>query len=481
MLLKHLIKNSKLLIHTDVDLDGIGSCKILTEWLRQQHHFFNTEFYINQERVHGINQQYVDFFNEVAAHLGHENALVIILDSSSNETELLKQIQCDVIVIDHHKMQTAETYGVHPNATEWVTLNYISDSNLAISESLSAGMETFEFLRWVDEGNGAYAETPMADNGVYQWAVATLFSDNMDNDKLRNIYWINKSSTSTYKEPSLNTMLQRLGRNDLFLSKSNIGYTLAPAFNRAIRAGASGEALWYALNDPNNIGNLIRFKAYQDQCTANFEVGAYEFDRYTIKDLTNTGISGNYAGLIATKLLDKYSKTSVVYHREGDLLIGSFRGKSDEIDYCKLLGELGFYAQGHPQAFGFKVPAKYMQAVMDRLVSHETGNDIPYLSYGGNWQTKHRIESLSDFRNKGMFWRLGIINSYLSSDINIVAPSNVLNYLSSNTSRTYFTYGIKEEDDTFSFTSFQELKSGMCYLYVENQDKLKTYAKNKWR
>lgn len=468
ILLHHLKSKSDIDIHTDVDLDGAGSAKILTEWIRQKYHCLNTRFFINKERVHGISARHVEYFNQI------QSKLVIILDSSSNEIELLSQMYGDVIVLDHHKLQVAETTGKTKTGT-WVVVNYMNpDNNYKERVSLSAGMEVYEFLRKIDAKDGT---TLLEDKALYQWAVATLFSDHINNDNLRNIYWINKAFTNLYKEPSIKIIFEQLGRQDIYLSKSNIGYTLAPAFNRAVRAGASSEALDYILNNPTQITNLTKYKEVQDSITANFEVGAYDFERYIIKDITYTNVHPNYAGLIATKLLDKYSKTTVVFRNDNGLLCGSFRGKSETFDYCECIANMGFFASGHPNAFGFKIPCNYMQSVMETVVSHELAEESPYLVYGDTQIGKHNIESLSALRESGNLWKLGVVNSFLTTDVNIVAPSYILKYVRSNNKGTCYTYEI----EGLEFTAFQLIVTGQCLLYVEYQDSLKLYVKNKWR
>ena len=107
MLNKHIRNNSTIMLHTDVDVDGIGSTYILNKVIKNQ---CNSIIYsiINKDKVHGIQQKHVDFIKS-RPDLGI--GLIIISDSSSNEIDIIKQFNCDVLVIDHHEILHNDTYG----------------------------------------------------------------------------------------------------------------------------------------------------------------------------------------------------------------------------------------------------------------------------------------------------------------------------------------------------------------------------------
>ena len=87
------------------------------------------------------------------------------------------------------------------------------------------------------------------------------------------------------------------------LDKSFIAYELAPTINRAIRDDASGKVLDVILNRPKDIGELEKHREQQDliiqRCVPKGKV--YE-GSYIMKDITLTGISRNYCGVIAARL-----------------------------------------------------------------------------------------------------------------------------------------------------------------------------------
>lgn len=473
MLLKHIRNNSHIRIHTDVDVDGVASCKIMTDWLRYKYHYRNLSFRINSDKVHGINQGHVDEVNRDNVQL------FIVLDSSCNEIELMKQCNCDVLVIDHHKIQIPyEEMAGKTMGGERVVINYMCNAQQYEQNSLSAGMEVYEFLRCIDENEGLQGrESVLEERALYQWAVASLFTDIMDNDNERNLYWIYRAFTMTYKEPSLGAILSCLGREDSMLSKSNINYSLAPAINRTIRAGEGAMALDYVLNRPNKFYELEQFRAWQQHMTSGCELGAFEYPNFIVRNITGSDVHPNYAGLIATKLLDKYSKTTAVFREENGLLIGSFRGKSSHFDYCEEIRRLGFWAEGHESAFGFRIPAQYMEALMTHLCQMDNVPYKDYLVYGNQLVGQYRVTDFNQFKGSGRLTELGIINSYLTKDTNIIVPTNCLRYVESNTKGTYHKYNL----DGVQIGGFTPISAGLSNIYVEFQDTLRLYVKDKWR
>jgi hypothetical protein len=319
----------------------------------------------------------------------------------------------------------------------------------------------------------------LSDLKLYQWAVITLYTDYMNNDNLRNIYYIQKSRSDVCKESGLAQMFESVNCTSMTLNKSDIGFTLSPLFNRAIRAGQSGEALVLALSQPKQVVELQKYREVQDAQTKDFDVGAIVADKYVTKDITNTSTHPNYAGLVAMKLLDKYSCTAIVYREIGDGLVGgSFRGASEQVDYRRILKSMGYYAEGHKTAFGFKFPKDKIDEIMSMLVSYEKhGLTKDYITAGYvGIKGVHHIDNILDFQQHGYLWKLGLINSMMATNINIVVSTSELDYVSVNSKHTFYTYtfyGIE-------LRAFEEIVTPQAYIYVEFQDTLRVYVKNKW-
>lgn len=486
MLYNHIVRGSKILIHTDVDMDGIGSCYILRNWLKQVSPSSCVECVINVEKKHGVSFHEINYFNSYTGNDGKNFDLVIILDSATNDIDYIRNINCDCLVIDHHEISISENNLCGSTVKgNYVIINSMSPNGFYEGgDCMSAGLTVYEFLRYFQ--SLANMSDVLYNGKYYQWAVITLFTDFINNDNLRNIYYIQTTRNDSEKEPGLSQMLSSLGCNAFNLNKSDIGFTLAPTFNRAIRSGNSQEALNFSLFLPNQISYLKKYKDIQDNKVKDFELGSEVrgngLNKYVIKDITELSrvdyTYPNYAGLMAMKLLDKYSATSIVYRDIGDGYVsGSFRGLSESVDYRKLIVDMGYYAAGHKTAFGFKFPKDKIDEIMTSLVSYEKGGLTKnYLTAGYvGIKGKHHIDDMTDFMKHGMLWKLGSINSMMASNINIIINSAELEYKSVNDKKTFFIYKFYGVE----LKAFEEIRTPEALIYVEYQDNLRLYVKNK--
>lgn len=472
LLYKHLMKNSNIGIHTDVDMDGVGSCYILRNWLLSQFTHLQLPYYINGLKIHGMTEDYIEKLNS------QNLDLLIILDSSTNDINLLKNLNCDCLVIDHHEILITKEEMLGETASgRYVVVNSMASNDGYYSgcDTMSAGLTVYEFLRYFQY---MYHLPDNLDSlKLYQWAVITLFTDYMNNDNLRNIYYIQKVKSDTNKEPGLAQMLESVSCYSYNLSKSDIGFTLGPLFNRAIRAGYSGLALSIALTNPKKAVDLQYFRSIQDEMTKDYADGAVVHDKYVTKCLTDKSYA-NYAGLIAMKLLDKYSKTAIVYSDLGNGYVGgSFRGFSEQVDYRKILYDKGYFAQGHKSAFGFKLPKDKVDEIMLDLVSNENTISRDYLTAGSCIiKGVHHIDDILDFQRNQYLWYLGNINSYMATNLNIIISTAELEYISVNNAHTCYTY----EFNGIKLIAFEQITTPQAYIYIEYQDGLRMYVKNRY-
>lgn len=475
ILKKHLNNKSRIAIHTDVDMDGIGSCYICRNWMLNISTGWRIDSYINSCKVHGVDDSCIDYFNKN----GYD--LVIILDSSTNHIDSICKLNCDCIVLDHHDISVPfDRLQGNTIGGEYCVINSMRDNGDSYKgcDTMSAGLALYEYLRYLQIEWGLPELTKQL--RYYQWAVITLFTDHINNDTLRNIYYIQTTRTDGVLEPGLMQMLNSVNCYPAYLNKSDIGFTLAPLFNRAIRAGYSGYALTLALTQPKQVSSLSIYREVQDQQTKDFDVGANISEYgYVTKDITSTITHPNYAGLVAMKLLDKYSATAIVYREIGNGMVGgSFRGAYEDVNYRGILKDMGLYAEGHKAAFGFKFPKDKIHEIMQKLVSYEKRGSIEDYITAGYIQKrgKHHIDDIQDFQRQQYLWKLGYANSILTNNINITVQTSELEYVKVNSKHTFYIYTF----NGIELTAFELIETPQAYIYVELQDRLKLYVKNKY-
>jgi single-stranded DNA-specific DHH superfamily exonuclease len=452
----HFTRNSRICFHTDVDVDGIGTTYIIkkaAENLGSTNHLL----LINKDKVHGIQQKHANYFNT-----NNIIDLMIITDSSSNEIDIIKQFNCDVICIDHHELLHNDLYGkCNDGVHEYIiTNNTIANSNQEednlwlrsrnISafnnledykgdDDMSCGVVVYELLRLYCE---CFANPKLLENlRLNQWAGVTLITDVINTLNERNQWYLNSTVFSKDTETSLSIMMHNINKFKATLDKTYIGYTFAPLINKAIRAGASNEALSTLINKPSEISQLNKYAELQKEAidkvanivTINETTGQQILNprKFTqpsiLLDIGQFGVSPNYSGVIASRLGGDNHKDAAVYIVDNGLCRGSFRGKYKEVNYRKYFADYNddIYAQGHPGAFGFRLKYEELEHLMNNIDNIEPiGEQKPWLTAGNMNKEEYGIYHINDideFKRQGYLWRIAIGNSKVTSsdEINI--------------------------------------------------------------
>lgn len=494
MLHKHITGDKPIAGHGDVDIDGIGSTYILYKFLLSQGALSRAGFLINREKDHGVSQRHVDYFAK------SNTGLLIILDSGTNDIDYIKQMNCDVLVVDHHEVLHNELSGKTVGG-EYVIVNNMIDNldvgainefisnNLGgakeyvkpyyVEERMSGGLVLYELLRLYQL---AYNTSDILETAMlYQWVGITLLTDVVPLSNSRNQYYMEKTVHSLDIEPSLKIIMNELNPWAKYLSKSFINFTLAPMLNRAIRAGESAMALDIILNRPHDIRKLEIFKDSQKAVMDSYLDNTELYDTYVVKDITNTGISKSYCGVLATRLCEETNKNAAVYLVIDGIAEGSFRGRLADVDYRKFFEDYreGIYAQGHKTAFGFKVKVNELKQILEQLPTIESSVDTrPYVTMGDDIplheRGKYHISDIDEFKRQGLLWQLAVANSKLSSEesISIVALSRNLQFIEQKGSAyKYRIFGL-------TCISFETINTKFVEIYIEYSGDVNIYVRN---
>lgn len=492
LLHRHLVSASKIAVHCDVDMDGLGSGYIVKRFISSLTPT-NQIYFINKEKEHGIQLKHCEFFSK------NPIDLLIILDSSSNEIETVRKFNCDVIIVDHHEVTQSNTWGYTDDGHLFILVNNTLDNSdtsvlsnwmklnnpnsvekiepYNADNRMSCGLVIYELLRLYQE---AYLTGPILENMMlYQWVGVTLITDAIPLLSDRNQWYMEKTVHSTYTEQTLMAITKSLNEYATGLSKSLIGYTIAPTFNRAIRAGATSDVLNIIMDYPNYANTLQKYRELQDWAVSEGIKDIDEYDSFILKDLTGTGIKASYTGVIAGKLCDEHNKNCVVFNVTDGIAKGSFRGRVQGSDYRKQFDEFNdtSKAQGHKVAFGFEARIEDLPQIMKSLESIEEEIDSRhYLTAGNlpdNLKGKYHIDDISEFKRYGGIMMLGIGNSKVSSDEQIM-----ISVLSTEASLTeirgkLYMYNILG----LNCKAFKEIEPGMINIYIEQSKTLEFFVK----
>lgn len=489
-------KESKIAIHCDVDVDGIGTGYILGKTL-QSLYGVKPIYVINKEKEHGVQQKHVDFFAK------NPIDLMLIVDSSTNEIDIIKQFNCDVVVIDHHEVRVplSELNGATSKEGCKYTIVNNTIENLEDIEincwvdrvrqktgksiqrhdgddRMSCGLVVYETLRILCDALGI--DKLLENLRLYQWVGVTLFTDSITLNVPRNQWYIENTVMSQETETTLWKLLSQLNRFKAALDKTTISYTIAPVINKAIRAGHSGDALSCVVYNPSKVLSLMQFREEQDRAI-NFGICDVEsFDSYILKDLTNSNINKNYNGVIASRLCGENNKNTLVFRVEDGIVSGSFRGRLSSVDYRELVDEYNEYSEGsgHKSAFGFKCRVEDLDNIMRKLTTIEENISTQPLITAGKMNSinpgKYVIEDMEEFKRQGSLWRLGIGNARLNNDEQVmitVSTSDVQLAEQKNKLYIYNVLGLQCK-------AFKPITTPVVNIYVEYSRQIDCYIKN---
>lgn len=471
MLCKHIKNKSKIKIHADIDFDGIAATFVVRSFLADCGLGATTKPCINKEKVHGMSEKHIDFVNNSGIDL------FIIVDSSTNDIDIIKKFNCDVLVLDHHEILHSELRG-NTAGGSYIILNNMADNleeEFKADENMSGAMVSYEFLRLFEQEYLRYSivERRM----LYQWVGISLLSDAIKTSKNRCMWYMHHTINNSNLEPTLNILLNLLSKYDKIMDKSFINYTLVPLFNKAIRAGKSSEALSVALNHPEKADMLKPYAEIQNRLKEYALYNVEESSGIAYRNLTNENIHENYAGFLAQEILNKTNKSAFTYIDTGtNVLDGHFRGKRKHMDYRKLVANAGLFAQGHKTAFGCKIPKERLSEIF-QLISYEEQmyKEPVYLTLGSirsDLKGIHHIDDMNDFKKQGLLWKLGMLNAHLTSDeaINIITTKeNIVKVSQRGKMILYDVHGLECK-------AFEDIDSPFVSIYVEYGRQLNGYV-----
>lgn len=498
MLADTVRNNGKIVIHFDVDVDGVN-CGYMARKFLAKCGIQSVRLEVNRNKKHGITEKHVNYFNNT----GNVD-LMIIVDSSSSCIETIKKCNFNVLVIDHHKMENKNTMGYCNNGKNmYVIVNNTLENKLfyedrkwlmninkqafeSVNEyiptkDMSCGVTLYEFLR-VYMNCVCGSDKLLEDMKLYQCAAITLFTDSIDTLNKRNQWYIHNTVYANELEVAFKMMGRSIDRWFSFCNKSYIAYKFAPVVNKSIRAGAGEEVMKIMLNAPENFDYLKKYEEQQkialDRVMNSLEEHELE-NQYVMKNLSNLGISANYNGVIAQKLTDG-GKNAVAFIQTEKGYEGSFRGRNKDVDYNELFNKLGVKAEGHEVAFGIETnDLGKLENVMQYVCEYDMKFfKTDYLSLGNvpeEYKGEYHEDSLEDFKKQHLLYYIAMGNADVTSadEINIIVSTSDIALLEEN--EKYLKYKLLGDLECIAF---EKIEGERAKLYLEYTDTIRAFLRN---
>lgn len=452
LLHKAVFNKRKIAIHADIDMDGYASAFAVRKFIRTLDMYCTCDLVANKQKTHGITEAHVEYINKK----GYD--ITIVVDSSSNDIEIIKKLNCDCLVIDHHEI-TGELEQLRGNTAsgEYVVVTNMTGD--CVEPDLS-GCAVAYYL--IAEFCKTYELNIMQNMRLEQWVGLSLFSDVVALANRRNQYFVGELCNKKEIEHSLFSMINAIGSHRI--DKNIISYKIVPLINSAIRAGASGEALSILMEAPGQISQLERYKIYQQEVVkyAKAVCQPVVLGDCLFMDLSDVEIHPNYCGVIAADAVGANDKCAYVFKLEGDKCVGSFRGLKHDTDYRGLMESLGARAAGHKAAFGLTIDRDRLEDTLKQIDILRSENE-DYISIGEIQGGIAHFDCITDLRANGGLMTVANVNARLSPNecIEIKCKIPQLDYVQRGKVLVY-------NYDSVEFISFEPLKAGEIVLYPES-------------
>ena len=329
--------NEHISILADTDLDGITSGTIMTRYLK--HFIDNIQVHIDEGKQHGLIGQDLSQFND-------SDLLIIVdsLDKDVSQYKKLKDMDVDIIILDHHAIKKNEPYD------DYTIL--VSSQRKYENPQLSGAGVVWKFCKYFDEIN----TTDFADELV-DLATSGIIGDMMSMTSPENRY-IAQIGLSQKINPCIKKIVGSFDFNS-----TAVAFSLAPIVNAANRIGKNNIALDAFLADDNKqvlayVKELKKCKELQNEEVSRLLPSVIkQCETQTDKKMIVTFIDTSYgiSGLLGNKLLEKYQKPILILKDCGDTYSGSMRAVGVP-DFRQICNDSGLAkCDGHELAAGISI------------------------------------------------------------------------------------------------------------------------------
>ena len=428
LLRETLMGGHRILIVVDSDNDGFTSATIMYNYIKDITPDAEIDYVLHEGKQHGLQDHIKSLMDE-----GKNYELIILPDSSSNDYvyhEQLKEINCAVLVLDHHLTDTE----LSDNA---IVVNNQLSPKYKNKELTGAGV-VYQFCRYLDMVYGvSYAQKYMdlAAWGIIGDMGSMLEMENryiaheglkhINNKLLWAIMRKQGYSITKKKEPTDQEILEAM-------CPHVVSYYIVPLVNAMIRVGTMAEKtrLFEAFLDGDKMipsgkrgakGTLDkagteaarecsnarnRQNKSLDEAVFAAEAKIHKYDLLENRILfvrldEDDTFPSELNGLLAMKLSAKFKRPTIVarLNNEG-FNRGSMRGlnQSELVSFKDFLTESGMfeYVQGHDNAAGCSIPdsilSKFHAWANEALVDIDFGENC----YDVNFERIAADEDLRD-------------------------------------------------------------------------------------
>lgn len=383
-------QSEKIVLYGDYDVDGIVSVAILWRCLKLAG--VEAEFYV----PHRIDEGYGLNVEAIRQLAQRDTKLIITVDCGITAHESAAEatrLGVDLIITDHHKIDDQPVQAVaivHP----FITGQDYPNKNLcgagvafklawALAQEFSGAKKVSdEFRRFLLWATAMAALGTIAD-------VVPLSGEN------RVLARFGMEGLTASTDPAVRALIKAAGLDGTKLNSTDIGFRLAPRLNAAGRMGHARLAVeMLTKSSPQRAEEIAHYLEGQNRQRQKVEkkitaeaiqqVKQLKMDKDTCKGIVLAGEDwhGGVIGIVASRIVDKYRRPTIVISLTDEKAVGSCRSVSG-FDVCLALEACSEYLSsygGHAMAAGLTLKPDKLeplrQAFNEHAIEHLCDEDL---------------------------------------------------------------------------------------------------------
>ncbi|SDX93702.1 DHH family phosphoesterase [Thermoactinomyces sp. DSM 45892] len=348
-IIKAIGKNERICLSFDPDADGITATSTM---LRYLNNYSNNLYYTYSERSkgHGIENQ----INQIE----EETDLLIIIDSSSNDVEICKEIReeqgVDIIILDHHSIERLNPYATIVNPQQ--------EGCEYPNTHLSGAGVVFKVIQVMEDTLGQVDPYQFLD-----LVAIGMYADVMKVDVLENRFII-QYGLQNIQNTGIKQLLKGANINIDKMNASVIGFTIAPLLNGVARMDKIKLAIDLLLEDDDRVCHKIlqEMKSINEKRKKRQKEIANRYmkhldDKQKVMIVIDEQASKGFNGLIAQQIAQTFQRPAIVGSAIDGVISGSFRTYNGFPFKTFLQGFGNIEAVGHESAGGLFLKEERLQ------------------------------------------------------------------------------------------------------------------------
>lgn len=383
--------NEMIVISGDPDCDGVTS---LVEAYQYTKEYTDNVGYSYAQKLdgHGIEKQIVFLENHFK-----EIDLLIIVDSSTNSTEGVSEIKkmfgCDVIILDHHDPERLDL----PNA---ILVNPQQAGDNYPNKDLSGAGVVFKFIEQAEKSLKGGVD-------VYKYldlVAVGMIGDVMKVNDPENRYLM-LTGMKNIENIGLKRILKGAKIDEDEVLSSDIGFTIAPMINCAVRLGQIELAIRLLLSTEDR-GEAMPLRLKLQKLNDERKEQQKEYANQIIEDLSKNknrstdnflepslsdkililcyDLSPEYNGLVAGQLAEHFSRPVLILNspkEEDSIVYGGSARSYNEFDLKQFFADTKFFKQviGHAGSFGAYINEGNIPLVREHIHTYFEKNGLGVL------------------------------------------------------------------------------------------------------